>query len=191
MMTKFGGGRGRQKLNEKQQKALDYLAQTNLAYRTARLTIQAKLKQQLEEELVRYALAQDEAVYEAAELGIPKTRIAQDGLNITGTNAVYEAINRHKELIGLNDVDLAEKPVEPCVWSELIKLPNGAMYAYLTVADAPHHTRAKLGDFEFDGDGWLFIWGYATGWLPLMSDQPPAEIEAWGLANPPEGVPPR
>lgn len=184
-MSNRGGVRGPVKLTAEQQVALDHARAADDAWRNAKLTLKARLRQQLEEELQRYAIARDKAVYDAA-VGhqVPKNRLANEALR-TSPNAVYDAIQRHSELAGTPGLpELAAEPKPRFRWEKLDDLDGGAsMWALLD--EHTDHT-AEFEKWHVEG-GWLLADNPLNGKRFWFRGMPGPDVLAWVEKNAPKG----
>jgi len=79
-------------LTPEQQKALDELASLDQKYRQGKVEAHARHRRLADEEIHDLKLARDIAAARAGALGVPKIRIAQDGLHTTHVQAARKAI---------------------------------------------------------------------------------------------------
>jgi hypothetical protein len=181
-----GQGRGPRKLTPQQQILLDQVTRADDAWREAKLTLKARLRAQLEEELNRFAAARDAAVYKAVEGEVPKSRITTEGLR-TSPNALYDAYERHASLLATPGLpEVPEEPFERFSYYVLTH-PMGQVYV---LEDLEHLRDSELDTVGLQGivNGWLFA-RIGDEWIPNdpnYYDDLPAETWQWWVDNRPE-----
>lgn len=116
------GARGKKKLTPEQEAALHEVSHVDDIWRQAKSNARIELKRAIEERIGTYARDRDRAVWDAIQLGIPKSRITKDGLRTSSPNVIYEIEDRMRRIMPAPAVDvLAERyrsvPREPSVES--------------------------------------------------------------------------
>lgn len=185
-MENRGGARGPKKLDADQQVRLDAVRAADDAWREAKLTLRTRLRAQLEAELLRYAMARDKAVYEAVQHDVPKSRLAEDGLR-TSPNAVYDALERHKALVGAPGMpELAPEAVDPYYWELISESAASAFYALRSNPPTDHSATFTTLDGEVINvaGGWLYGVGKGSGEGMFLGGLPDASVLAWVARNP-------
>lgn len=86
------------KLTTEQAARLEAVAKADLAFRDLKLTLEARLRQELTTELRSAEDRRDLAAYAADVVGVPRSRIGKDGLHTTAPKAGKEAAERGRDL---------------------------------------------------------------------------------------------
>ncbi|MGO2188860.1 MAG: hypothetical protein ACTH4Y_11530 [Microbacterium gubbeenense] len=90
------------------QYTLEDLQTADKNWRIAKGTLEAQLRAELERRILELRAERDKVAYRLARQGIPKTRIAKEGLGTSATITAYEAIKHGAEVLG---VDLDANPI--------------------------------------------------------------------------------
>lgn len=185
MSDKKYPGRGTQKLTAKQEEALAFVTKADDRWREAKLNAQIEVRKLVQERIDMHAATRDQAVYEAIQAGVPKSRISQEGLR-TSPNAVYDILERVSQKLAVTNVELATPDRAPYEWSERFTMPNGYNYWFLIVDGDDHVSTiadAQAG-FNHEHPGYVYVDFGASGWAwPLGKPSP--EAQAWAEGNKP------
>jgi hypothetical protein len=101
MLDNENRGRGKQKLTPHQQELLERVSRVDGRWRDAKRTAMLEAKRIVQERIDAHAALREQAVWEALEAGIPKSRIGREGLGTSSPNAVYEIEERMRFRMGV------------------------------------------------------------------------------------------
>ena len=182
--------RGKQQLTLDQELALDTARRADQAWREAKRTLRARLRRQLEEELSRFSLARDEAIWEAVKAEVPKSRIGTEALGTSSPNTVYDAIERHEKLRGIEGLpELAEKPRTRFEWEYLYTDAESGAQMHALLDSATDHVAQFTGEVGGQPNSWTIT----NGWLYFhngtrhtwVGGTPGPDVQAWVEKNAP------
>lgn len=173
------GTRGVQKLTDSQQRALDIVTEVSNTAKTAHKVVYARIKREVEKEMAAYDARVESAVVEAVNLGVPKSRIAREGLGTTSTNRIYDMIKSSQ-----GDSELVMPPLSSAVarfsWG-LVERNGAGVIAWLHDGDLTEQVAYDADGIS--GSGWPFVHGKSTGWFRLFAEGMPKAAEAWAWDN--------
>lgn len=175
-------GRGPQRLTDAQQKALDQVTQSDNELRAAKKVIAARIRREAERELAAYEKVRDDAVYAAVLAGVPKTRIAQEGMGTKNLSKIYEVISEYEHEAAEGMPVVTAEPSERWSWNAVDHLPNGITIAWLWDNERTDQLQQEIGGVT--GHGWAYIHSKATDWfLPPQQRELPIEGRQWAEHN--------
>lgn len=103
-------------LTANQQVILNNLASCNLAWRSAKADAAARAKIIVEQEILAYLFEMDREVRMAVNAGIPKQRIAKEGLRTSSPNTLYESLGRTETMSNLIEQKEVAKEIVRFAW---------------------------------------------------------------------------
>lgn len=188
--------KGQKVLNERQKAALAHVAAADDAYKQAKKYEMAEAKRIATERIQAYRLKLDEAVFEAVEMGVPKTRVGEEGLGTKNPYTVLDAYARQLELIGHAPAAFAEKPRDKFSWGhvKIIRDPQSWIAWVLVEGDEIQSTLAEethpgIGVMAKQGLRGVISYAVTKGteltWVNDSREKYP-ELTAWLDENPPE-----
>ena len=201
------GVRGKTLLTDEQRAKLQFINEAKLAFTTAKTTLMAKARVEVERQLQEYQDTLDRAVYEAVQMGIPKSRVGSEGLGTTAPATVYAHLDRWREHL---DLTLHGAPVEARSRFEIVSehtASTGDRFMLVRDIEAFVQPFADLSiafsNMQYSGDGYLYVklngspWQHINAVLPtwqqygmpeetavkMRQDDAPEEMDEWVLTS--------
>lgn len=192
--------RGKVLLTDEQRAKLQFINEAKLALATAKTTLMAKARAEVERQLQEYQDTLDRAVYEAVEMGIPKSRVGSEGLGTTAPATVYAHLARWGEHL---NVTLKGAPVEARARFEKVSeytASTGDRFMLVRDAEALVQPYVDLSvafpNMDYSGEGFLFIkvrgqdWQHINAILPTWEQygMPEETVAKMRQGDAPEGI---